>query len=125
MPFVDKSKLFLPGKGVQRGVDASFFDEMKKGLGRDIKKLYAGVEDTVLERSSVLEFEFEGFSVVVEDGVWGVQYEDEEEGLVVQNLVGEGDFEPKFPYLFMVNGVEYTFSEEDYKRLRKFMEGES
>ena len=80
------------------------------------------LEETTPVYSDVMEFEFDGFSVVIENGVWGVQYEDAEEGLVIQYLVDEGGFSPKFPYLFMVDDVEKVLSEEDYLKIKTFLE---
>jgi len=76
----------------------------------------------VLERSFTQEFEFDGFSVVVEDGRFGVQFEDPEDGLVVQYLEDESENEIRFPYLFEVDGVEKVLTEEDYQRIKAFVE---
>jgi hypothetical protein len=96
-----------------------------RNFSGNLKTTFDGVEDTILEYCSISEFEFDGFSVIVEDGVYAVQFEEPEEGLVIQNLVDEDETEPKFPYLFEVNGVEKVLAEEDYRRIKKFMEHEN
>jgi hypothetical protein len=93
-----------------------------RSFGGNLKTTFDGVEDTVLEYGNISEFEFDGFSIIVEDGIYAVQFEDPEEGLVIQNLVDEDETEPKFPYLFEVNGVEKILAEEDYQKIKKFVE---
>jgi hypothetical protein len=120
---IDKDKIITPAKLLeQRNKPVSVLNEVMKGSGFSAKEIYTGVEDTVLERSFTQEFEFDGFSVVVEDGKFGVQFEDPEDGLVVQYLAEEGENEIKFPYLFEVDGVEKILAEEDYQRIRAFVE---
>jgi hypothetical protein len=102
--------------------DTLFLNSFVKNFGGNLAFTYEGVEDTVLEYGDTQEFEFDGFSIVVENGVFAVQFEDAEEGLVVQNLIDEGEIEPKFPYLFEIDGVEKVFIEEDYKRIKSFIE---
>jgi len=120
---IDKDKIITPAKLLERRNNSvSFLDEVMKGSGFNVKEIYTGVEDTVLERSFTQEFEFDGFSVVVENEKFGVQFEDPEDGLVVQYLAEEGENEIKFPYLFEVDGVEKVLTEEDYQRIRAFVE---
>jgi len=119
----DKSKIITPAKLLERKNNpSSVIEEVMKGSGFNAKEIYGGVEDTILERSFTQEFEFDGFSVIVEDGVFAVQFEDPEDGLVTQYLVDEGENEIKFPYLFEIDGVEKVLTEEEYRRIKTFIE---
>jgi hypothetical protein len=119
---LDKSRILTRAKLKKLDTDSLFLDSFMRNFGGNPQKVFEGVEDTVLEYGETSEFEFDGFSLVVEDGVFAVQFEDPEEGLVIQNLVDEGENEPKFPYLFEAAGVEKALSEEDYLRAKRFLE---
>jgi hypothetical protein len=93
-----------------------------RNFGGNLRSTFEGVEDTVLEYSEISEFEFDGFSVVVENGLFSVQFEDPEDGLVIQNLIDEEEIKPKFPYLFDVDGIEKVLTEEDYQRIKNFIQ---
>jgi hypothetical protein len=93
-----------------------------RNFGGNLKTTFEDIEDTALEYIDVNEFEFDGFSVVVENGVFAVQFEDPEDGMVIQNLINEGESEPKFPYLFEVNGIEKVLTKENYQRIKNFLE---
>jgi len=121
---IDRSKIMTAAKLRKQDADKVFLGSFMRNFGGNLQSTFAGVEDTALEFADVSEFEFDGFSVVVEGGVFAVQYEDPEEGLVVQNLVDEGEKDPKFPYLFEADGAEKTLTEEDYLRIKTFVEKE-
>lgn len=120
-----KSRIQTRAKLIHQDTSALFLNSFMRNFSGNLKTTFDGVEDTILEYCSISEFEFDGFSVIVEDGVYAVQFEEPEEGLVIQNLVDEDETEPKFPYLFEVNGVEKVLAEEDYRRIKKFMEHEN
>jgi len=127
----DKSHILTPAKIIELRKNQkldfqpqSVNDAVMKGSGFNVKEIYAGVEETVIERSLTQEFEFDGFSVVVDEaGSFYVQFEDSEDGLVVQALVDEGENEARFPYLFDVDGVEKVLTEEEYLRIKTFIDG--
>jgi hypothetical protein len=119
----DRDKILTRSKLKAQDADTLFLNSFAKSFGGNLSSTYEGVEDTVLEYGHVQEFEFDGFSVIVENGVFAVQFEDPEDGLVVQNLIDEGEIEPKFPYLFEADGIEKSLAEEDYRRIKDFVEG--
>jgi len=118
----DKSRLITRSKLRKRGGEDAPSPFSRNLLMGNLKEKFEGVESTSLEFEDVKEFEFEGFSVVVENGVYAVKYEDAEDGLVIQNLVDENETEPMFPYLFEVDGIEKVLTEEDYLRIKAFIE---
>jgi hypothetical protein len=120
----DKNRIQMRAKLVHQDTNALFLNSFMRNFGGNLETTFDGVEDTVLEYSSIGEFEFDGFSVIIDDGIYAVQFEDPEEGLVIQNLIDEGEIEPKFPYLFEVNGVEKVLTEEDYRRIKRIREQE-
>jgi hypothetical protein len=115
---IDRSKILTRAKLKNQDANTLFLGGFMRNFGGNLHKTFEGVDETVLEFGDIQEFEFDGFSVVVEDGVFAVQYEDSEDGLVIQNLVGENETLPEFPYLFEVNGVEKIYNETDYQRIK-------
>jgi len=123
---IDKTKILtrnnLPKNKGNKGND-SFVESYKRNFGaRDLKKTFEGVENTDIGFEEVKEFEFDGFSVVVENGEFAVKYEDSEEGLVIQYLADENEKIPIFPYLFEMDGVEKILTEENYLKIKAFLE---
>jgi len=123
---IDKNKILTRTNRLRDsgGANVPFLKSFMGGFGGNAGKIYESVEDTDLEFENVKEFEFEGFSVIVEDGVYAVKYEDSEDGLVIQSLIEENEKVPIFPYLFDVDGVEKVLTEEDYLRIKAFIEKE-
>jgi hypothetical protein len=121
----DKNRIQTRAKLVHQDASPLFLNSFMRNFGGDLKTTFEDVEETVLEYGDISEFEFDGFSVIAEDGVYAVQFEDPEEGMIIQNLADEGETEPKFPYLFEVDGAEKVLAEEDYKRIKKFIEQEN
>jgi hypothetical protein len=118
----DKEHLQTRAKLIHQDTNILFLNSFMRNFGGNLKTTFEGVEDTTLEYTDVNEFEFDGFSVIVENGVFAVQFEEPEEGMVVQNLINEGEFDAKFPYLFEVGGVEKILTKEDYWRIKNFLE---
>ena len=117
----DKSKILTRTKLRNENPDGLFLSSFMRNFGGNLHTTFEGVEDTILEYGNVHEFEFDGFSVIEENGAYSVQFEDAEDGIVNQNLIDEGETDPKFPYLFEVDGVEKCLTEEDYRRIKEFM----
>jgi hypothetical protein len=118
---LDRGRILTRAKLKNQDANSLFLGSFMRNFGGNLHSTFEGVEETILEYKNISEFEFDGFSVVVEDGVFAVQFEDPEEGLVIQNLADEGEIEPKFPYLFEVDGIEKSLAEEDYRRIQEFL----
>jgi hypothetical protein len=118
---LNRDRILTRAKLKNKDTNSLFLDSFMRNFGGNLQTTFEGVGETDLEYKNISEFEFDGFSVVVEDGVYAVQFEEPEEGLVIQNLIDEGNSEPEFPYLFEVNGIEKVLTEEDYKRIEEFM----
>jgi hypothetical protein len=74
-----------------------------------------------VEQVKVQEFEFDGFSIVIEGGKPSIQYEDAEDGLVSEELAGE-DGKIEFPVTILdAEGIERVFTEDDYNRIQGFL----
>ena len=121
---IEGNKILTRAKLKNQDTDKLFLGFFMRNFGGNLQTTLEGVEDTVLDYGRVSEFEFDGFSVIVEGGVFSVQYEDPEDGLVIQNLVDEGENDPKFPYLFEVDGEEKILTQEEYQRIKDFVSKE-